>query len=100
MLFTTSECDDGWLKTVVSPAPILKLCQLSTARFPVVMVSCEPLACVVAAPEATVMPVGLAMAFRAMPIAKKTVMCRDALISNFMSIACSVALQIGDKFCT
>jgi hypothetical protein len=47
-----------------------------------VMVSCEPLACVVAAPEATVMPVGLAMAFRAMPIAKKIVMGRDALISN------------------
>src|ERR1039458_730339 len=60
--FITTEEMDGWLKTVVSPAAMLKLCQLSIATGEVVMVSREPFCDVVAVPEATVMPVGLASA--------------------------------------
>src|SRR5208282_4819688 len=52
---------------VVSPAAMLKLCQLSTAVCEVVTVSREPLVCVVAAPEATAIPVGLARACQPKP---------------------------------
>ena len=42
MRFQTMDCADGWLKMVVSPAAMLKLCQLRNAFCDAVMVSCEP----------------------------------------------------------
>ncbi len=58
MWFHTMEVDEGWLKMVVSPAAMLKGCQLRTAFCEVVvMVSCEPLVVAVAEPLCTVMPV-------------------------------------------
>src|SRR5215831_7164184 len=42
MLFQTTEDADGWMKVVVSPTPMLKLCQLMAARSEVWMVNCAP----------------------------------------------------------
>src|SRR5581483_10025102 len=65
MLLTTIDDADGWLKTVISPAAILKLCQSRNALCEVVTVNCEPLVDVVAEPCRTVMPAGLAVSLRA-----------------------------------
>ena len=62
MRLTTTELADGWLKTVVSPAAMLKVAQLSWAICDVVMVMVEPLCEADAVPDSTVMPVGLASA--------------------------------------
>ena len=65
MRLTTTELTEGWLKMVVSPAAMLKLCQFKNALCEVVMVSRGPLVVAVALPPATVMPVGLARVFAA-----------------------------------
>ena len=64
MWFQTMDAADGWLKMVVSPAAMLKLCQLSNALLPAVTVSCEPLVCSGGRAAGTVRPVGLASAFK------------------------------------
>ena len=62
MLFQTTEEEEGSTKVVVSPAAMLKLCQLIKALPEVVIVSCEPEVLKAADPCATVPPVGLASA--------------------------------------
>src|SRR5579885_522342 len=67
--FQTTDEADGWTNAVVSPAPILKLCQLMTVLLAAPTVSIEPDALKVAAPCATLPPVGLAPAGRWAPTA-------------------------------
>src|SRR5208337_1366468 len=78
MLLTTMEQADGWLKMVVSPAAMLKLCQFRNALCDVVMVSREPLALKLAEPLCTVMPVGLAGARQMKPSHKTAAITRQS----------------------
>ena len=50
----------GWVKRVVSPAATLKVCQLMMAPLEFVMVRVPPAPLIVAEPDTTVGPVGLA----------------------------------------
>jgi hypothetical protein len=49
---------------------MLKLFQSSTLNCPVVTVSCEPLVCVLAEPDTTLKPCGLAYNFKGVTAAK------------------------------
>src|SRR5215813_3057424 len=60
MRFQTIDEDEGWAKIVLSPRPMLKLCQLITARSEVLIVRIEPAVLKVALPWPTVPPTGLA----------------------------------------
>src|SRR5271168_107277 len=62
MVFQTTEEDEGSTNVVVSPAPMLKLCQLIAVLPEVVIVSTCPELLKLAAPCATVPPTGLATA--------------------------------------
>src|ERR1035437_5951751 len=64
MRFHAMDDAEGWLKMVVCPAAMLKLCQLSMALLPAVTVNCEPLTVKLAEPLCTVRPVGFASASR------------------------------------
>ena len=87
---------------------MLKLCQLREVFCEVVVtVSCEPLLVAVAEPPFTVMPVGLAIAFRAMSSIKTAAANRRnmgwqyslriiILIFKLSGIAPGRTLQIGD----
>ena len=61
-LFNTVDEADGWLKRVVSPAPMLNPCQLMIVLFEFTTVSVLPLVENDALPAATAGPVGLAYA--------------------------------------
>ena len=65
MWFQTMELADGSLKIVVSPAAMLKLCQLRKAFCESGDGQLRAAAVAVAEPEGTVMPVGLANALPA-----------------------------------
>ena len=69
--FHTTEAAEGCWKVVVSPALILKDCQLRKAFCEAVTFNCEPLVTAVALPLVTVMPCGLANAVRVNPAANK-----------------------------
>lgn len=65
MKLKTTEPDDGCRKVVVSPAPMLKLFQFKIVSWPTVTFNCEPNCWVVALPNETVMPDGLASVLEA-----------------------------------
>jgi hypothetical protein len=56
--FQTTDEAEGWMNVVVSPAPMLKLCQLMKALCEAVMLSCDPFCDALTAPLPTVMPCG------------------------------------------
>ena len=60
--FSTALVTDGWMKRVVSPAPIENRCQLMIAPAELVMLRTLPCWEAVADPLTTCMPVGLAKA--------------------------------------
>src|ERR1700722_4256100 len=60
MLLRTIELTEGCRNDVVSPFKMLKLLQLRMAEELTVTLSCDPIVCVVAEPETTVSPDGLA----------------------------------------
>src|ERR1017187_3775675 len=56
--FQTTDEAEGWMNVVVSPAPMLKLCQLMKALCEAVMLSCDPFCDALTVPLPTVMPCG------------------------------------------
>src|SRR5580692_9033157 len=60
ILLRTIELTEGCRNEVVSPFKMLKLLQLRMAEELTVTLSCDPIVCVVAEPETTVRPDGLA----------------------------------------
>src|ERR1017187_436998 len=112
MLLTTTDEMDGWLKTVVSPAPMLKLCQFSPASGDVVMARREPLTVAAAEPLCTVMPVGLASDCQPRPSSQTPINPRQSkkskrrifinyrpvTSSNFRLLAQGGTLQVGDNW--